>query len=108
MQWANPAGGELGRLQHLKLEGWGHFWPNGDAPINLSPYIMDFFYRWPNPNNSPPTVSSTVSSTASSTSSLSASSSSSSLVYSNSSSSLVASSTSSSLTNLAHLPPQPR
>jgi poly(3-hydroxybutyrate) depolymerase len=100
MQWANPAGGELGRLQHLKLEGGEHSWPNGqgNAPINLSPYIMDF-YRWPNPNNPPPTVSSTVSSTASSTSSLSASSSSSSLVYSNSSSSLVASSTSSSLTN---------
>jgi poly(3-hydroxybutyrate) depolymerase len=103
MRWVNPAGGELGRLEHLKLEGWEHSWPNGqgNAPINLSPYIMDFFYHWPNPNNSPPSTSSVTSSTVSSTASSTSSStvSSGSLTYSKSSSSLVASSTSSSLTN---------
>jgi poly(3-hydroxybutyrate) depolymerase len=101
VQWANANGGELGRLQHFRLEDWVHQWPDGKgtAPINLSPYIMEFFNRWPNPNNRAPSPSSVTSSTASSTSSLSASSSSSSLIYSNSSSSLVASSTSSSLTN---------
>jgi poly(3-hydroxybutyrate) depolymerase len=80
VQWANATGGELGRLQHFRLEDWVHEWPNGqgNAPINVSPYIMEFFNRWPNTNNRAPSP------TNSSTSA---------------SSSLVASSTSSSLTN---------
>ena len=121
VQWADETG-ELGRLQHFQLIDWVHDWPDGkgSAPIDVSPYIMDFFYRWTNPNRAkiyaPPdnsttssssVTSSTTSSTRSSTlssstvsssSSLATSSSSSSLVVSTSSSSSVASSSSSSLT----------
>ncbi|KAM0698062.1 hypothetical protein Q7P36_001526 [Cladosporium allicinum] len=115
VQWADETG-ELGRLQHFRLEDWIHAWPDGkgDAPINVSPYIMDFFYRWTNPNRAkiyaPPdnsttssssvtssTTSSTRSSTLSSSTVSSAASSSSSPVASSSSSSLIASSSSSSL-----------
>jgi len=110
VQWGNDTG-ELGRLQHFRLENWVHAWPNGqgNAPVDVSPYIMDFFYRWTNPNrvaiyappdnSSTPTssvTSSTVSSTGSSTLSWTVSSTVSSSA--SSSSSLIASSSSSSLT----------
>jgi poly(3-hydroxybutyrate) depolymerase len=93
VQWGN-ATGELGRLQHFRLEDWVHAWPDGrgDAPIDVSPYIIDFFYRWTNPSRraiyapsdnsstsssvTSSTLSSTRSSTASSSSSLTRSSSS--------------------------------
>lgn len=112
VQWGN-ATGELGRLQHFRLEDWVHDWPNGQgsAPIDVSPYIIDFFYRWTNPNRAaiyaPPdnsstssssvassTISSTRSSTLSSSTVSSTASSSSSVVASSSSSSLTRSSSS--------------
>ncbi|KAM0700239.1 hypothetical protein Q7P35_011959 [Cladosporium inversicolor] len=47
-QWGN-ATGEFGRISHYRLEGWGHDWPTGD-PIDFTPPMMEFFYRWTNPN----------------------------------------------------------
>jgi poly(3-hydroxybutyrate) depolymerase len=106
VQWGNETG-DLGRIQHFRLENWEHGWPNGkgDAPINVSPYIMDFFYLWTNPNrgriyappdNSSTSTSSVTSSTISSTGSSTLSSTGSSTL--SSSSSLIASDSSSSLT----------
>ncbi|KAL1584283.1 hypothetical protein WHR41_06796 [Cladosporium halotolerans] len=38
-----------GRIQHFRLENFGHAYPTS-TPINIRPYVMDFFYRWNNPN----------------------------------------------------------
>ena len=95
--------GQLGIVTHYRLTGWGHFWARiaGGAPMDGTPVIMDFFYRWSDPNRAAlygPTPSSTSSSmsstsTVSTSSSLSSSMSSSSSSRSSSSSSMMSAST---------------
>ncbi|KAM0722668.1 hypothetical protein Q7P37_002109 [Cladosporium fusiforme] len=58
VRWGNDVQ-QLGRLQHLRLEDWVHEWPGSSAPIAISPYVMDFFYRWTDPNRGPLTIPAT-------------------------------------------------
>ena len=64
--------GQLGIITHYMLTGWVHAWASvsAGAPMDAAPPIMDFFYRWSDPNRAPlndnvsrPTSSSTSSST---------------------------------------------
>ncbi|KAK6442114.1 glycoside hydrolase 15 protein [Oleoguttula sp. CCFEE 5521] len=71
--------GQLGIITHYRLENWPHAWPSvaGGAPIDISPKMMDFYYRFSDPNR-PLTYSPTVSSSSSSSMTMSSTSSSSS------------------------------
>lgn len=66
--------GQLGMVTHYRLENWGHFWAktSGGAPMDGTPVIMNFFYRWSDPNRpalyAPPSSSSSTSSSMTSTS----------------------------------------
>nr|OQO20802.1 hypothetical protein B0A51_15352 [Rachicladosporium sp. CCFEE 5018] len=71
--------GQLGIVTHYRLENWPHAWPSvaGGAPIDISPKMMDFYYRFSDPNR-PLVYSPTVSSSSSSSMTMSSTSSSSS------------------------------
>ena len=95
--------GQLGIVTHYMLIGWVHAWAStsAGAPMDAAPPIMDFFYRWSDPNRAPQYFPSTSSSSSSSTSTLTVSSSSATstaivMTTSSSSSSLSSSSSSSS------------
>lgn len=44
--------GQLGMITHYRLDNWGHFWAktSGGAPMDGTPVMMDFFYRWSDSN----------------------------------------------------------
>ncbi|KAK5175346.1 uncharacterized protein LTR77_000485 [Saxophila tyrrhenica] len=60
--------GQLGIITHYRLTGWIHAYAkvSAGAPIDCTPPIMDFFYKWSDPNRQAqfaPVVSSSTSST---------------------------------------------
>lgn len=97
--------GQLGMVTHYRLENWGHFWAkvSGGAPMDATPVMMNFFYRWSDPNRpalyGPPSSSSSSSSSMSSTSTSTSVSSSSTVSTSSSSSSSASTSSSSSMSS---------